>query len=60
MVFVQTDGIVLVLFDYTHTRGPNVAHMQDFFYHSEGHTEVDTPRFSQQNTKHRQTDNSIY
>ena len=31
MVFAQTDGIVSVLLDPTHTRGPSVARMRDFF-----------------------------
>ena len=31
MVFTQTEGIVLVLLDHTHRRGPSVARMRDFF-----------------------------
>ena len=30
MVFTPTNGIVSVLLDHTHTRGPSVARMQDF------------------------------
>ena len=30
MVFAQTDGIVSVLLDHTHTRGPSAARMRDF------------------------------
>ena len=32
MVFSQTDGIVSVLLDHTHTKGLSVARMQDFFF----------------------------
>ena len=31
MVFTQTDDIVSVLLDPTHTRGPSVDRQQDFF-----------------------------
>ena len=30
MVLTLTHGIVLVLLNHTHTRGPGVAHMRDF------------------------------
>ena len=32
MVFTQTHGIVSVFLNHTHTRGPSVARMQDFYY----------------------------
>ena len=32
IVFAQTNGIESVLLDHTHTRGPSVARMWDFYY----------------------------